>query len=200
MKAHGAIMLAALWLASAALARPPAAADARGNVVAALARAAAQAERWDTAARLWRDLTLARPDDAAAWAGLGHALLGLDRTDDAAAALDRAMALVPSVTAFAPGDAAQAPADTSLVLDRSRAALQQGDGATARRLFAALAARRPADPRVWTGLGVALDLGGRHGEAQQAYDRALALDPLDAAARANMAISRQLADAGRNQQ
>lgn len=147
----------------------------------ALARSAARAGHWQAAARLWRDLTVARPRDAAAWAGLGHALLALDQPADAALALDRA-ALI-------------GPADAALWLDRGRAALALDDARAAHAAFAALTAARPDDARAWTGLGIAHDLAGDHTAAQAAYARALAIDPLNTAAQRNSALSRQIAAA-----
>ncbi len=67
------------------------------------------------------------------------------------------------------------------------------DHAAARAAFAAYTMARPGDARGWTGLGVALDLAGAHGEAQAAYGRALAVDPLNRAARHNLALSLALA-------
>lgn len=160
-----------LTLASPVLAGPAPA--------AALARAAARAGQWDAAARLWRARTEADSRDAMAWAGLGLALLQLDAPADAAAALDRAASLGTPLAALA--------------WPRGQAALALGDAAAARQAFAALVAARPDDPRGWTGLGIAHDLAGAHGEAQAAYGRALALDPLQAAARHNLALSRQMA-------
>lgn len=169
-----------LALAGPAVAAPP---PSQATLAPALARAAGRAGQWQAAARLWRELTVARPADAAAWAGLGHALLALDRVEDAASALDRAAVLQP----------AGRKADPDLLLDRGRAALALDDGAAARTAFAALAALRPADARAQTGLGIAYDMAGDHAAAQSAYARALDIDPLYEAARANMTLSRALA-------
>ncbi len=176
---HALLVLAMLAGSPAIAARPPRPEAAAPTLAPALARAAARAGQWQAAARLWRDLTIARPGDAAAWAGLGHALLALDQAEDAALALDRAATI--------------GPVDAALWLDRGRAALALDDAAAAHDAFAALAAARPDDARAWTGLGIAHDLAGDHAAAQTAYGRALAIDPLNSAAQRNIALSRQLA-------
>jgi Flp pilus assembly protein TadD len=81
------------------------------------------------------------------------------------------------------------PGDVGLWLPRGRAALALGDNAAAQAAFTAYTLSRPADARGWTGLGVALDLAGNTAEAQAAYARALAVDPLNRAARHNLALS-----------
>ncbi len=85
--------------------------------------------------------------------------------------------------------------DAGLWLPRGRAALALGNAAAARAAFTAYTASRPDDARGWTGLGVALDLAEQHGEAQAAYARALAVDPLNPAARHNLALSQALSQA-----
>jgi Flp pilus assembly protein TadD len=113
---------------------------------------------------------------------LGQALLEDGEPGDAAIALERAALLLPG--------------DAGLWLPRGRAALALGDHAAARAAFAAYTMSRPGDARGWTGLGVALDLAGAHGEAQTAYGRALAVDPLNRAARHNLALSQALVEQG----
>lgn len=140
-----------------------------------MARAAARAGQWHAAARLWRTQTLTEPGSGEAWAGLGLALLEDGEPGDATIALERAAQLRPG--------------DAGLWLPRGRAALALGDNAAAQASFAAYTMSRPGDSRGWTGLGVALDLIGQHGEAQAAYARALTVDPLNRAARHNLALS-----------
>lgn len=155
-----------------------AAPPAEPSLNSAMARAAARAGQWQAAARLWRLQTQAEPGSGAAWAGLGQALLEQGEAGDAAIALDRAALLLPT--------------DAGLWLPRGRAALALGNAAAARAAFTAYTASRPGDARGWTGLGVALDLAEQHGEAQAAYARALAVDPLNPAARHNLALSQAL--------
>ncbi len=167
-------VLAALLLATPATARSPAPADpAAMNRL--LARAASRAGQWPAAARLWRAVTLASPGDAAAWAGLGGALMAEGEAEAAAAALDRAVAL--------------GAGDADLWWQRGRAALALQESAMAYFAFAALAAAAPSDPRGWIGLGIAHDRAGNRTAARASWARALALDPLNAAARHNLAAT-----------
>lgn len=171
-------MMRALLAASAVfmVAAAPAPAPALNSV---MARAAARAGQWHAAARLWRTQTLAEPSSGDAWAGLGMALLEDGEPGDATIALERAALLLPG--------------DAGLWLPRGRAALALGDHAAAHSAFASYTMSRPGDARGWTGLGVALDLIGQHDEAQVAYARALTVDPLNRAARHNLALSKSLA-------
>ncbi len=166
-----------------AMARPPVspalAHDDAGRTMAIVARAAARSGQWQAAARLWRAITVAAPTDAAAWAGLGAALVRLDAPQDAVAALDRAEDLAPD--------------QAGVALDRGRAELALGHGIAAAAAFVSATRINPGDPRGWTGLGIAHDLLGAHAAAASAYDRALAIDPLDVAARHNRQVSALMA-------
>jgi len=141
----------------------------------ALAEAVARVGQWDMAGRMYREAVAADPLAAAAWSGLGQALVEDGHPTDALAALDRAQAL--------------APARAGLARLRGRATLALGRIADAEQAFAAATAETPADPRGWVGLGVARDLAGHHAEARAAYARALATDPLDVPARNDLALS-----------
>lgn len=168
--------------AGPAAARSPALAPTSANadrMTSIVARAAARSGHWQAAARLWRAITVASPADAEAWAGLGAALIRLGPPEDAVAALGRAEALAPGQSAVA--------------LDRGRAELALGRGAEAAAAFGVATHVNPGDPRGWTGLGVAFDLLGAHGEADTAYARALAIDPLNTAARHNRQLSSTMA-------
>lgn len=147
-----------------------------------LARAASRAGQWASAARLWRALTIADPVHGEAWAMLGEALVRLGQPADAVAALGRAEELLP--------------AQPGVGLSRGRAELALGHGEAAVAAFAVAVTGSPMDPRGWTGLGVARDLLGQHAAAQEAYRRALAIDPLNAAARHNLALSAMLSASG----
>lgn len=161
-------------------ARPdPATASAPDRMTPVLARAAARSGQWQAAARLWRELTLANSADAEAWAGLGSALSRTGPPADAVAALARASAL--------------SPGRAGIDVDLGRAQLALGNGVAAAAAFQAATLARPGDPRGWTGLGVARDLLGDHIGARAAYARALDIDPLNAAARNNLALSQRLA-------
>lgn len=183
MRAH--LIAAGLALA---LCAPPLAARERpapkasGAALApVLARAAARSGQWDSAARLWRARTVADPQDAEAWAGLGEALSRVGEGQDAVAALARAAELSPGL----PG----------LALLVGRAQLQQGNARAALAALGAATEAEPRNPAAWTGLGIAHDLLGETAEAQAAYARALAIDPLNRAARHNLALSRAQAAA-----
>ena len=148
---------------------------------AVLARAAARSGQWVSAARLWRDVTVARPADPQAWAALGEALSRIGQPDDAVSALARAQQLNPRAR--------------GLAVNLGRAQLQRGNGPAAAAAFEAAVAEAPKDPAGWTGLGIARDLMGEHAAAREAYARALAIDPLNRAARHNDALSLELAAA-----
>ncbi len=175
-------LIAAFGATAPAVAGLRAADQRQQGMTGVLARAAARSAQWDSAARLWRDVTLAQPDDAGAWAALGEALARTGRPADAIAALARAAELDPLLPGIAP--------------NLGRAQLQQGNAAAAAAAFGAATSATPKDPGAWTGLGIARDLMGDHPAAQQAYARALALDPLHRAARHNHALSLRMQAAG----
>ncbi len=166
-----------LMLVATALALPAAAADAPQPPISsmAFAAAAARSDQSKLAAKLYREQTKQNPRDAAAWFGLGQALEADNHLGEAVAALERATELQPGL----PG----------LSRARGRAELRAGNLAAAESAYRSAAAEIPNDPRAWVGLGVALDLQRRHGEAQAAYTSALRADPLDRPARNNMALS-----------
>lgn len=67
--------------------------------------------------------------------------------------------------------------------------LLASDPARAARLFSAAAASSPPDPSALDDLGIALDLVGKHADAQAAYRHALAVEPGLRAAQVNLALS-----------
>ncbi|HEY0203401.1 MAG TPA: tetratricopeptide repeat protein [Acetobacteraceae bacterium] len=69
-----------------------------------------------------------------------------------------------------------------------RADLAAGRGKDAEAIYATLAAANSSDPVGYNGLAVALDQQGRHGEAQAAYRKALAIADT-AATRSNLGLS-----------
>lgn len=81
-------------------------------------------------------------------------------------------------------------------LGLGRARLRGGDLEGGERGFRDAIAALPRDPGAQSGLGVALDLQGRHAEAQVAYRAALALDPSHVGARTNLALSLTLSGHG----
>ncbi|MBS3960826.1 MAG: tetratricopeptide repeat protein [Sandarakinorhabdus sp.] len=170
------VLVAALLAPLPLEARQPGPASAApDSLTPVLARAAARSGQWEAAARLWRKATLENSADPIAWAQLGEALSRIGEPASAVAALSRATALNSR--------------DPGIALSLGRAQLAQGHGKAAVAAFTSATARNPADPRGWTGLGVAQDLVGNHAAAQQAYARALGIDPLNRAARHNLALS-----------
>jgi Flp pilus assembly protein TadD len=170
------LLILGLMLTAPAAAREPAETAKSAGLAAVLARAAARSGQWESAARLWRQRTIAAPMDAEGWAGLGEALSRTGEGADAVAALARAEELAPG----RPG----------LALLLGRAQLQQGNARAALAAFTAATDANPRNPAGWTGLGIAHDLLDEPTEAQIAYGRALGIDPLNAAARHNLALSR----------
>ncbi len=175
-----------LGLTLAACAAASDGSDARHQEVvardpAAMMRIAAAGERsgdLGSAAAFYRRAAALRPDLVAAEVGTARTLAqGGD--------VDQALDVLRGAHARLPGDAdltktlgrllvvAKRPADAVAVFDEGLA----------------------ADPRataLLVGKGVALDKLGRHADAQQAYGAALAIDPGDATARDNLALSKTL--------
>ena len=80
-------------------------------------------------------------------------------------------------------------AEASLGLARL---IMASDPAAAEALLLPVAIRGEATAAVWNNLGVARDLQGRHGEAQDAYRKAIVADPSMKAAEVNLARSLSL--------
>lgn len=167
---HRFAMIFAMIATPALAARPP-----RPDPTAAVAAAAQRSGQVVMAAKLYRDATRANPTDATAWTGLGEALASGGRAGEALAAFERAGEL--------------GPATPGLARLTGRAQLGVGQIAAAETSFRRATTTAPADARGWVGLGVALDLQRRHADAQAAYAAALRIDPLDRAARNNLALS-----------
>lgn len=83
-------------------------------------------------------------------------------------------------------------ADASLGLAKQ---VMASDPAAAESLLAAVVVHGTPNAAVWNNLGVSRDLQGRHADAQDAYRRAIAADPLLQAAQANLARSLALSRA-----
>ncbi|MFT8243807.1 tetratricopeptide repeat protein [Roseomonas sp. BN140053] len=97
----------------------------------------------------------------------------------------------PSLTVGAPGTAtaAAAPDGRALLVGIARAKLRDGDAAGAETAFRTAVEALPRDAAARNGLGVSLDLQGRHDQAQASYREALAIEPGNAGARNNLALS-----------
>jgi len=103
------------------------------------------------------------PDDAAAQAQYGMALIGLGRFEEAAAAFNRALAAKPRMVLALTG----------------RAAALRGLGRTQDSLadYDAVVRTDPGNPDAWCGRGALLRKLGRVDEALESFNRALALWP-----------------------
>jgi tetratricopeptide (TPR) repeat protein/mono/diheme cytochrome c family protein len=146
--------------------------NARYNLGQALA---GQGE-WAAAAAAFREATDRRPQDADAQDGLGLALLALGQTDEAIGAFRQALRTKPD--------------DLTAHDALGQALFSHGAVDEAVQHFRELAKGRPDDPDVCNNLGSALAAQGHLAEAAAQFERALALDPSHAAARANLAQAR----------
>jgi Flp pilus assembly protein TadD len=106
-----------------------------------------------------------------------HAEFALGQPGAAAADFRQVLALRP------------ASPDAALGLARI---IMPTDPAAAEALLGAVVVRGDPTAAIWNNLGVARDLLGRHVEAQQAYAKAIQLDPDMIAAQANLARSLSL--------
>lgn len=119
--------------------------------------------------------TARAPNDPAAWERLGAHLEGLGRSQESSEALRRALTL-------------RGPTPR-LLIALGRVELRQGHAEQALQAFTEARRLDPASAEAEGGLGLALDLAGRHREAQAAYLRALRLAPGHWTHRANLAMS-----------
>jgi Flp pilus assembly protein TadD len=182
-------------------------------LVLALALAArARNAVWSDERVFWSDVAAKSPGLVAAQNNLAMALGRAGRPDEAMQALERALAIDPDDAEarnnrgaqwLARGRVTAAIADFRRVLERNpqhpralhnlgRALSAQGDHEAA---LVALEAARDADPQsapLWNGLGAVYVALGRLGPAEQSFRRALALDPANGEARANLGIVLQM--------
>ena len=121
-----------------------------------------------------------RPDDPDARDALGAALATMGRTDEAIAAFRDALRLAPDDPAAhdALGQLLLAKGELDEAVTHLRAVLRQ----------------RPDDADVCNNLGSALAMKGDLAEAARFFERALAIDPAHAAARANLTRARARLD------
>lgn len=162
----------------ATLRRSPRFADAHNNLGTILARKG----RADGAVREFREAIRLDPGNAEAHNNLGQMLAAGGLADQAAAEYDRAAALDPAyVTPW-----------------RNLARLRVDQGRTADALAAAEHALRlaPEDKMLLNLSGVLLARTGRFEEAAERFERALAVDPTDAAIRRNLDKVRKASHAG----
>lgn len=136
------------------------------------------------AASLYQRAIDAGADPYTAHLGLADSLAGLGQYDKAIAECRQAAAL----------DKTKADPEVGI----GRIALAQHRAAEALSAFEAALALNPGLPAAWNGKGVALDLLGRHGDAQLAYRTGLGSAPDDRVLRNNYGLS--LALSGHYQQ
>jgi Flp pilus assembly protein TadD len=132
------------------------------------------------------------PDDADARRGLGLVLAGLGRGPEAVREFRAALVLLPD-------DLAAHDALGQLLLGGAAGATA-GEGARGASATLEAVAHlrlvvkgRPDDADAWNNLGTALAMQGDLQEAARSFERALAVDPSHAAARANLARARSAA-------
>lgn len=140
-----------------------------------LARASRNAGDFASAVNLYRAAVSADPQDAELEVELGDTLVDAGSYDDA-------------INVFNHVDA-KSPARVPALLGLMRVELALNEATRALAYADAAKALAPADNKVLIGRGVALDMAGRHGEAQQSYRAVITADPHDLAARNNLALS-----------
>lgn len=180
--------------------------------------------RWQNPVALWQRNTSLSPDKARGWSALAKWLILEGRTDEASAALARAMSLTRSAGGLDPTDVVNAVAnltkqdrlEEALALSEraqqaempkgKRAALLVNHGVVLAKLGRTAAAEaalrealrlRPNRVSALTNLASVLGNTGRLDEAEALYLRALALDPRNREARANLEALRRMRSTAR---
>ena len=156
--------------AKPAVAAPPA------KPVRATAAERDEADRLDPLARaaFWAKATLIDPTDADAQLRLSTALRVLGRFDEAAAAAERALAILPG--------------SEDAMLEVARARIAGGQGFYAVDVLNRAAVATPRDWRPHSLLGVAMEQVKRIDDARGEYARALQLSPDNPAVLSNLAL------------
>ena len=126
------------------------------------------------ALQICMDTAQREPKNLAAQLCLGDALTALGRTADAEVSFERAQRM--------------APEDPGVLMGLGRLRLAT-DPLVAEALFVHVLKVAPNNALAWNDIGIARDLQGRHQEAQEAYGRALGIDPSMGAAEVNLALS-----------
>jgi Flp pilus assembly protein TadD len=157
---------------------PPTRADLDTAALTRLAQAAESSGTALNAANIYRRIAERQPRAAQPKIDLGRALMRNGDLDGAEAAFREALAIAPSNVDGQVGLA-------QVVLTRQQ-------HAEALAAFSAILERHPQNVKALNGAGIALDAIGRHQEAQEHYNRALAVAPEDRAARNNLALSKTL--------
>jgi len=142
---------------------------------------AESARRDDQAAELLHQAHALDPFDLTPLLALGRLSLRIGAAEEAAEFFQAALAIERDNR-----DARRGLADAFVDLDRADDALA---------VYDVLISQDAGDGRAWNGKGLALDLAGRHDEAQAAFKTALAVVPDDPEVLANLELSRTLAEA-----
>ena len=150
-------------------------AAARSGVALKLARAARDAGDMNSAINLYQSVVAATPSDSPILVELGDAQLDAGAIDDAVVTFQK----------IDPKSSSQLGA----MLGLERAHLMLSEPVKALEFADKAVALAPKDKRAQIGRGVALDMLGRHEEAQSCYHVALDLAPNDVAARSDLALS-----------
>ena len=140
-----------------------------------LARAARDAGDLGSAVNLYRTALAAQPGDAALTVEFGDTLLEAGAFDEAIDAYGKANG--------------NTPARLGALLGLARVHLALGQAEKALGFAEQARALAPSDPRVLVRRGVALDMLGRHPEAQGSYRAVLESQPRSVAARNDLALS-----------
>ena len=151
-------------LDTAALTRLAQAAEGNGNAL--------------NAANIYRRIAERQPSAAQPKIDLGRALMRNGDFDGADAAFRQALAI--------------APGNVDGEVGLAQVLLGRQQHAEALAAFGAILERHPQNVKALNGAGIALDAAGRHREAQENYNRALAVAPDDRAVRNNLALSKTL--------
>jgi Flp pilus assembly protein TadD len=144
-----------------------------------VAAAAEAAGRSDMALSMYGSAAAADPGNAAVQAGFAAALLRAGNAAQAEQVLQRALQ--------------RHPADAGLLVASGRLRLRSGAAEGALADFTWALAAAPRNPQALGGMAVALDLLGRHGEAEGRHRAALALAPGNIGIANNLGMSLLLA-------
>lgn len=148
---------------------------AKNDVALKLARAARDAGDMTSAVNLYTSAIEHKPDDMGIMVELGEAQLGAGTIDGAIETFNKVNK--------------KSSARLGALLGLERAYLMLREPTKALTFADAAVARAPKDKRAQIGQGVAMDMLGRHAEAQLRYRKAIAIDPYDVAARSDLALS-----------
>ncbi len=140
-----------------------------------LARASRGANDFASAINLYRQALQADPQNAQIQLELAETLVDAGSYDDAIYAFNQ----IP----------ANSPVHAEALLGLMHVELALNEPVKAVSYADAAMAAAPQNPKVLVGRGVALDMAGRHAEAQQSYRSVIAADPHDVAARNDLALS-----------